>query len=201
MSILRLLVLLLASCGPALMNAQERPDYFAKQHFTLADTLRGALRPERTSFDVTYYELHLEVDPENRTIEGRVDMDYRVVQPTNRLQIDLYRNLTIDSIIQNGRHLAFNRQEDAVFVRLPRLAIPAEDQTHRMSIHYGGEPVAAKNAPWDGGFVWSLDHRDRTWIGIACEGDGASLWWLRYRTEADVRGQQREPTRRSRTRK
>ncbi len=177
MSILRLLVLLLASCGPALMNAQERPDYFAKQHFTLADTLRGALRPERTSFDVTYYELHLEVDPENRTIEGRVDMDYRVVQPTNRLQIDLYRNLTIDSIIQNGRHLAFNRQEDAVFVRLPRLAIPAEDQTHRMSIHYGGEPVAAKNAPWDGGFVWSLDHRDRTWIGIACEGDGASLWW------------------------
>jgi len=159
------------------MSAQERPDYFAKQHFSHADTLRGALRPERTSFDVTYYELHLEVNPEDRTIAGHVDMDYHVVQPTNRLQIDLFRNLTIDSILQDGRRLTFDREEDAVFVRLPRLVNPSTVQTHRMSIYYGGEPVAAKNAPWDGGFVWALDHKDRTWVGVACEGTGASLWW------------------------
>lgn len=167
---------LLCTCVPAQMMAQNSPDYFANHHFTRADTLRGSLRPERTSFDVTYYELHLEVNPNNRDIEGHVNMDYRVVQPTGRLQIDLFRNLTIDSITQGGQRLRYERQADAVFVSLPK-QLPADGNIHRMSIWYGGEPIAAKNAPWDGGFVWSLDHKDRTWIGIACEGTGASLWW------------------------
>lgn len=174
--LLRSLLLFLASCVSAQMSAQVPTDYFASHRFTRADTLRGALRPERTSFDVTYYELHLEVDPGERTIEGRVDMDYRVVQPTNRLQIDLFANLTIDSIKQGGSHLAYDRQANAVFVTLPR-RLNANDATHTMQIWYGGQPVAAKNAPWDGGFVWALDHRDRTWVGVACEGTGASLWW------------------------
>lgn len=173
------LVLLLASCVPALLSGQQgekTPDYFADHHFTHADTLRGALRPERTSFDVTYYELHLEVNPNDRDIEGRVNMDYKVVEPTDRLQIDLFRNLTIDSIVQDGRRLRYERQANAVFVNLPKQLSPG-NTVHRMSIWYGGKPVAAKNAPWDGGFVWSLDHKDRTWVGVACEGTGASLWW------------------------
>ncbi|MGB3619348.1 MAG: M1 family metallopeptidase, partial [Catalinimonas sp.] len=27
------------------------------------------------------------------------------------------------------------------------------------------------------GFVWRTDERDRPWVGVACEGTGASLWW------------------------
>jgi aminopeptidase N len=173
---LRSFLLLIASCVCAQISAQVPTDYFASHRFSRADTLRGALRPERTSFDVTYYELHLEVDPGERTIEGRVDMSYRIVQPTKRLQIDLFANLTIDSIKQDGRHLSYDRQANAVFVTLPRL-VKAGDAVRTMQIWYGGQPVAAKNAPWDGGFVWALDHRDRTWVGVACEGDGASLWW------------------------
>jgi len=176
MTILRSFILVLASCVCAQMNAQEHADYFQHKHFTRADTLRGSLRPERTSFDVTYYELHLEVNPNEREIEGRVDMSYRILQPTNRLQIDLFKNLTIDSIKQDGRHLLFVRDENAVFVDLPNNSPPL-GVGGTMSIWYGGQPVAAQNAPWDGGFVWSLDHRDRTWIGVACEGAGASLWW------------------------
>lgn len=169
-----LLPLLLFALSP-LLHAQEHADYFAKHSFTHADTLRGSLRPERTAFDVTYYELHLEVDPNKREIEGRVDMDYRIVHPTNRLQIDLFSNLSIDSIKQSGRHLKFVRDGNAVFVNLP--SRPSKNSLHTMSIWYGGKPTAAQNAPWDGGFVWSLDHRDRTWVGVACEGTGASLWW------------------------
>ncbi|MCX8212334.1 MAG: M1 family metallopeptidase [Lewinella sp.] len=175
MTLLRSLILLLASCVCAQMDAQEHADYFAHHQFTRADTLRGGLRPERTGFDVTYYELHLEVDPNDHKIEGRVDMDYHIVHPTKRLQIDLFSNLTIDSIKQGGRRLRFVRDGNAVFVNLP--GNPPQNSLHTMSIWYGGKPVAAKNAPWDGGFVWSLDHRDRTWVGVACEGTGASLWW------------------------
>lgn len=169
-----LLLLLIFSLSPLL--AQEHADYFAHHSFTRADTLRGALRPERTSFDVTYYELHLEVNTSERSIEGRVEMDYKVVQATNRLQLDLFQNLTIDSIKQDGRHLAFARQANAVFITLPR-QFASGSTIRRMTVWYGGQPVVAKNAPWDGGFVWSLDHKDRTWVGVACEGTGASLWW------------------------
>ncbi|MDN3633782.1 M1 family metallopeptidase [Neolewinella lacunae] len=172
-------VLYLASCVSAQVNAQQMDGppakYFTSHKFTRADTLRGALRPERTSFDVTYYELHLEVNTEARSIEGRVEMDYQVVAPTGRIQLDLFKNLKIKDIQQNGQVLRYERIDNAVFIDLP--AEPAAGSRHRMSIRYGGTPVAAKNAPWDGGFVWALDQRDRTWVGVACEGTGASLWW------------------------
>ena len=173
-----LLFTLLFALAP-LLRAQEHADYFQHHRFSRADTLRGSLRPERTAFDVTYYELHLEVNPNDRDIKGRVDMTYRVLENSDRLQIDLFQNLAIDSIKQDGRHLPFRREANAVFIDLPDGVVPAPGGggQHTMSIWYGGQPVAAQNAPWDGGFVWSLDHRDRTWVGVACEGTGASLWW------------------------
>ncbi len=176
--LLCLLILSLAPCGRAQLVAQEHPaheDYFSDLTFTRADTLRGALRPERTSFDVTYYELHLEVDPTDRSIEGRVEMDYRVVAPTRRIQLDLFDNLEIDGIEMAGKALKYQRVANAIFIDLPEEQ--ALNSMHRLTVHYGGQPVVAQRAPWDGGFVWSLDQKDRTWIGVACEGDGASLWW------------------------
>ena len=40
------------------------------QPFTREDTLRGTLTPERSCFDVTYYDLDLRVDPATKTIPG-----------------------------------------------------------------------------------------------------------------------------------
>jgi aminopeptidase N len=37
--------------------------------------------------------------------------------------------------------------------------------------------VVSDNPPWSGGFVWEKDSLGRNWIGVACEGTGASLWW------------------------
>jgi len=34
-----------------------------------------------------------------------------------------------------------------------------------------------KNAPWDGGFVFSKDTNDKPFIGVAVQGTGASLWY------------------------
>src|SRR5690606_30620900 len=44
-------------------------------------------------------------------------------------------------------------------------------------VFYDGHPVTASNPPWEGGFVWSKDHNGDHWVGVACQGDGASLWW------------------------
>ena len=171
---LRLLVFLLfcilvPTCGPAQVG------YYDLTQFTEADTLRGSLLPARANYDVTYYELHLEVDPRDQLIEGRVEMDYTITGQLPMLQLDLYENLDIDGIEQAGKELRYTRKGNAVFVELPH---PVDTGSqHRMTIHYGGQPTEARNAPWDGGFVWSLDQQNRYWVGVACEGDGASLWW------------------------
>ena len=44
-------------------------------------------------------------------------------------------------------------------------------------VYYEGKPLEAKNPPWDGGFVWEKDKKGRPFISVACEGDGANIWW------------------------
>lgn len=144
------------------------------QDFTRADTLRGSLSPER-SYDVSYYELYVDIDPREKLIEGRVEMDYTVTEPLERLQLDLYENLDVDAIRQNGKRLDYDRIGNAIMIDLP--ARQDTGTRHRLTVHYGGSPWEAKNPPWDGGFVWALDYKNRYWTGVACEGDGASLWW------------------------
>ena len=171
--------MLYGTCAAAQSSLPLAPadvDFFANRRFTAADTVRGTLGPSRANYDVRYYELHLDVDPVERIIDGYVDMDYTLSEAMPVLQLDLYANLTIDRIEQGGRSLRYVRDGNAVYVQLPE-GIVADSSVHRMRIRYGGKPTEAKNAPWDGGFVWALDQRNRYWVGVACEGDGASLWW------------------------
>ncbi len=46
-----------------------------------------------------------------------------------------------------------------------------------VAISYGGKPHVAKNAPWDGGFVWSRTKDGQPWVGSAVEGEGCDLFW------------------------
>ncbi len=163
--------------GFALMfsSLQAQTDFYKNYPFTRADTLRGALRPERTCYDVHYYALDLRVDPRKEAIRGAVDMSYSVVEDFERLQIDLFKNMKVDRILLDDKELSYTREENAVFIQFPETQVKGENGTIR--IQYHGQPTVAANAPWDGGFVWSEDRRGRKWIAVACEGTGASLWW------------------------
>lgn len=149
-------------------------DFYNTYEFTAADTLRGTMRPERSAYDVTFYDLNVRINPSRQELEGWVDIHYRAVEDFTRLQIDLFRNMELDSIVFNGKALPFERVYDAVFVSFPA---QSEDSAGKFRVYYHGKPTTANNPPWDGGFVWGKDRRGRHWIGVACEGDGASLWW------------------------
>jgi aminopeptidase N len=165
-------VLLAVCCSPALL-AQE--DFFARYSFTEADTLRGALRPERTCYDVSYYHLNIAIDVDDRSLQGYVDMDYRAVADFDRLQVDLFANMELKQVWWGTQALSFERVHNAVFIDFPQRQLAGT--TGQLRMEYAGRPIAAANAPWDGGFVWSTDKRGRPWVGVACEGTGASLWW------------------------
>lgn len=171
LSIITILVLLNALISPLM----AQPQFYKKHTFTRADTLRGALSPERACFDVYYYDLDLAVNIENQSIQGFVDVYYKATENFTRLQLDLYANMTIDGVEFQNKKLEVSRQGDAFFVTFPKKQ--AKGATGVLRVNYHGQPRSAQNPPWDGGFVWKADSKGNPWIGVACEGDGASLWW------------------------
>lgn len=173
-SLTRPLILILGGVLLAPFFLVAQPGFFRAYGFSRADTLRGMMRPERTCYDVTYYDLNLRIDEQSKQIDGYVDIRFKAMHAFRRLQIDLYENMQIDSIVYRHQVLGYERQEQAVFVDFPRIS-PEEEGTFR--VYYRGVPVTAPMAPWHGGFVWSRDEQNNPWIGVACEGDGASLWW------------------------
>ena len=74
-------------------------------NFNRGDTLRGYLSPERTCFDVHYYNLYLDLDFEERSIIGYNDIYYGVVNDFETIQLDLFDNMLIDSVVFKGIHL------------------------------------------------------------------------------------------------
>ena len=42
-------------------------------------------------------------------------------------------------------------------------------------VYYHGKPKVAKNAPWDGGFIWTKDKTGNPWITVACQGLGPAF--------------------------
>lgn len=168
----KMITLAVACCFLSMLYAQK--DFYKTYTFTKADTLRGMLRPERSCYDVTFYDLSVKVDVDKHYLSGYVDIFYKAKSDFNRLQIDLFANMQLDRILFQNKELKFQRVENAVFVDFPKQKSGTQGN---FRVYYQGAPAEAQNPPWDGGFVWAKDDKGNPWVGVACEGDGASLWW------------------------
>ena len=151
------------------------PELGYRPRYTRTDTLRGALRHERNCYNVFYYDLTVNVQPKKKRIEGKNNIYFKVTLPSSVIQVDLFDDFRIHSILWSNTPLSWKREYNAVFVTFPRELSPGE--SHAITVIYSGKPPAAPNPPWDGGFVWSEDDNKDLWIGVACEQLGASSWW------------------------
>ncbi len=159
------------------------------QNFTKRDSLQGGLPFERTCFDVLHYGLDIKVNVEKKTVEGVSHIAFKVVEPTKRIQLDLFDNLNVDKLLlRKGTYpfhleekedepiiLHYTREYDAVFIEFPEEL--QKNTEYQLAFYYYGQPLAAKNAPWDGGFVWKKDRNGKPFVGVAVQGTGASLWY------------------------
>ena len=150
----------------------EKPEAFPK--LTERNRLLGDLLPERTCYDVKHYLINMDIDVKKKYIKGFVDITATATDDFTRLQVDLARKMRLNGVYFLDQKLKTTRKEDAVFVEFPRVT---EGENITFRVEYEGKPLEAKNPPWDGGFVWEKDKKDRPYISIACEGDGAGLWW------------------------
>ncbi|MGC8802421.1 MAG: M1 family metallopeptidase [Bacteroidales bacterium] len=176
---LRLLFLtqLTISCGVMMINRHyktpARP--YKYPQFTHSDSLRGALNPLRTCYDVKYYDLGIKFFPAQKSIAGRVAFFALATSNFQRLQFDLYPNMQIDSVVWNGQILKYQRKYGAVYVDFPSTLL--KDEYFQFTVYYHGRPQKARRPPWEGGFIWKKDREGNLWAGVACELSGSSLWW------------------------
>jgi len=173
-----LIAILAAVCFQA--QAQE---FQHKEVFTRADTLRGMQTPLRTCYDINYYHLDVKFDIDNKFISGSNLFKFTATQDFTKLQFDLFSNLTVEKVVYKGHELPYTREFNAVFVTFPKTITKGSQD--EFTVYYSGNPTEAKNAPWDGGVVFTKDSLGKPWVATACQGIGASIWWPNKDQQAD----------------
>lgn len=145
------------------------------QTFTRKDSLQGGLGAERTCYDVLRYDLNIKINIQDKSIVGYNDISFKVVSDTKKIQIDLFENMQVDSIVFHSKKLEYKREFNAVFIDFPTNF--NTENTQKIRFYYSGKPIIAKRAPWDGGFVFTKDKQGKPWVAVSCQGTGASLWY------------------------
>ena len=161
------------TCVFFISNAQIQ--FSGNKKFTKADSLRGTLSIYRSCYDVLMYDLDIKVEIDNKFISGSNTIKFLANQSFRTLQIDLFSNMKIEKVLFMEKDLVFSRSHNAVFVTFPSDIPKASTQT--IKVLYSGNPQVAKNPPWDGGFSWTKDKEGNPFVGVSCQGTGASLWY------------------------
>jgi len=143
--------------------------------FTRQDTLRGSITPERAWWDLVYYHLDIAVRPSDSTIFGTNIVMYRVIEPSDIMQIDLQEPMYLTKAEQNGKTLSFSREGNVFWIRMEEKQ--EAGKIYSVVLSYGGKPHVSSRPPWEGGITWRKDKNGLPFAASSCQGDGASLWW------------------------
>jgi aminopeptidase N len=142
----------------------------AQQTFTSG----GKLKPEQAIMDVRHYTIALNVDFEQRSIDGYTTIDVIMAQPTKVLLFDLLDSLNVSKVLVNNKKVPFEYKDNLIRINLKN-ELPAGKAS--VKVIYGGKPHVAKNPPWDDGFIWSKDSTGHQWMAITAEGTGGKLYF------------------------
>ncbi len=140
----------------------------------------GPLMPEQAAYDIKSYDLDLRINPAEQSIKGTLTAQAQIVHPTAWFVLDLDPPLTVDSVAlvnptDKPQALNFERRAGKLWIALPRTKQPGE--IVRVRVYYGGKPRVSPRPPWAGGFVWGQTASGQPWIGVACQSDGADIWF------------------------
>ncbi len=169
--------LLIGLIGTVAISANVLASNWKQQNGQIShqEKLRGTITPERAWWDLTHYHLDIKVDPETKIFSGTNTMTYQVLNKASRLQIELQAPMKLEKVRQNGKTLDVEQDGYSYFIT------PATEQKigteQKITMHFSGQPVTAKRAPWDGGITWKKDSNGLDFIATSNQGIGSSIWW------------------------
>jgi aminopeptidase N len=151
------------------------------QLFSQTDTQDsgGPLTPEWAAYDVKFYNINLNINPDKHTIKGWVGVTAEAVTNMKELVLDLNDRYRITKIIFDDPNdyveLGFNHENGKIKIDLQNEI--TSGNTFTVKIYYGGKPRVAERPPWDNGFTWEKTESGEHWIGVTCQGGGSDVWW------------------------
>lgn len=140
----------------------------------------GPLSPEQAAFDVLFYDLAVRLDPADSTLEGKLGMTARLVEPATRVALDLdplleVREVRVGTGSAEPAAVEWTRDRGRIGIPLPSTLSPGREFTVRVA--YGGRPRVAPRPPWDGGVTWARTPGGAPWIATSNQMIGADVWW------------------------
>lgn len=143
--------------------------------FTHADSLRGSLSKARTWWDVQHYSILVEPDYAQKTISGKVDIQFKAIAAHDTMQIDLQAPMQLNKAYLGDEPLHYFRDGNAYFIVLKQSIKTGTEAT--LALSFSGKVREAIRPPWDGGWIFSTDKKGNPWMSVACQGLGASVWY------------------------
>ncbi|OZB59307.1 MAG: peptidase M1 [Lysobacterales bacterium 14-68-21] len=171
---------LCAALALALSAPARAADVPAKQPPLTALTLSsgGPMPVEQTRVHFDHADLHFTLDIPHKRLSGDAQLTFTATAPTDAVVLDLDRNLPISQITVDGKPMpasTWSNPEGRLRIALPHALAKGDEVT--VGVRYAGAPHVAKNAPWDGGFVWAKTPSGQPWVATAVEGEGCDLFW------------------------
>lgn len=149
-----------------------------KKEFTKQDSLRGSDNEFRNWWNVLHYDLTVQADFDKKFIQGKNILEFELVSnPKNQvLQIDLQEPMKLTQVLLDGVKIKkFTRDGNVYFLEFSQKLV--EKKKYKLDLSFEGNPKEAKNAPWDGGWIFKKDAKGNPWMTVACQGLGASVWF------------------------
>ena len=140
---------------------------FEKSAFINAPT------PNQRLFDITSYQLDLDLYPDQFLLRGAVTINGKsLINELDHIEIDFYHVLSVDSILQGGSTLPVNHKNGLIDITLNNVI--NSDESFSVTIYYHGDPEERlyQSFGWSnhGGFntpiIWTLS-----------EPYGSPVWW------------------------
>ncbi|KAA0127591.1 M1 family metallopeptidase [Chryseobacterium sp. SN22] len=144
--------------------------------YTVLDTLKGSDTKYRNFWDVKKYDLSVEPDFVTKSIKGSNIISFEITKDVTNptFQIDLQEPMKADKVEAGFPVAEYKQEGDFIWIKTNKSFKKGEKYT--IKVMYSGNPTIAKNAPWDGGWVFTKDKNGNPWMSAADEGIGASIW-------------------------
>ena len=134
----------------------------------------GKLNPLQAIMDIRHYTIALDVNIENKTIEGSTEVEILLSKSTDTLLLDLVHLLSVHKVKVNNKPVSFEHKNDKIYITSTTPFLMGK-QTIR--VEYGGEPPVAIKPPWTGGFTWTKDRSGNDWVAINCQKEGGRVYF------------------------
>ncbi|HVZ96693.1 MAG TPA: M1 family metallopeptidase [Chitinophagaceae bacterium] len=134
----------------------------------------GKLKPLQAIMDIRHYTLALDVDIDQKSIDGYAEIKLILSRPSDTLLFDLIHFLDVKKILVDAAVENFNHAGDEIYItNHARFSAGV----HVVRIYYGGHPPVAVRPPWLGGFTWTKDREGNPWMAINCQLQGAKIYF------------------------